>query len=417
MKILFLSGHLPSPRAWQAGQKTSYHICEFLGRAHDIHMLCFANHNEKAAFDGQGMEIFQSWDIVPVTQWTRSRGVLSSPRLPLSVAARSSRAFRSKLHHLMQTHPFDVVILDHTAMWQYANEFHDTTLRGGSAHDVLSQLWDRRASQTAAVWSRSALQFEAKRVRRWERDALSQLDFVVPHNAKDGSLLRELDPIVQQFVIQPWVSVQVFREASGSSTARQPQSIVFMGAFDRSENADAIAFAVREILPRVRDVISDFKFFAVGSHSEVIAAITDGVQNVIRTGFVEDIGSFLGGIQIALLPLRLGAGIKVKTLECMAAGLAVVTTPAGSEGISAQPGVHFVISKSVDELVDATIRLLRTPREAQRMGEAARAWFASEYDFERPMRAFESYLVASISTIKAPGTSVSLGAAVVTSKL
>ena len=398
MNILFLSGHLPSPRARQGGQKTSYHICEFLGRTHAIHLLCFANENERAAFDGFGMGVFRSCDIIPVTHWTRFCGAFSSARLPLSVAARSSRAFRSRLRRLLRVHRFDVVILDHTAMWQYANEFGSPILCGGSAHDVLSQLWDRRASQAKTIWQRSALRFEANRIRRWEQKALSRLDFVVPHNPKDGALLREQDPSIRQFVIHPWVSVRLTEGASCLNVVRQPHSIGFLGAFDRHENADAIAVAVREILPRVRAAVSDFHFFVAGSYSETIATITDGAPNVTRVGFVDDIGSFLSGIQIALLPLRQGAGIKIKTLECMAAGLAVVTTPVGAEGISAQAGVHLLVCKSADELVNATTHLLRAPGEAKRMGESARAWFASEYDFDRPMQTFESYLVESTPT-------------------
>jgi glycosyltransferase involved in cell wall biosynthesis len=400
MQILFLSAHLPSPRAHQGGQKTSYHICEFLGRRHEIHLLCFGTENELAVFDHRGMEIFHSWDIIPVDQWTRLRGVLSSPQLPLSVAARTSRKFRSKLRRLTKTHRFDVVILDSTAMWQYAGDVKRVALRGGSAHDVLSQLWDRRASQAVTMWSRPALRFEAERVRRWERNVLSQLDFVVPHNAKDGALLGALNPMVQQFVIHPWVSVRSPSVASPNETPasnmlRKPYSAVFWGALDRNENADAIAFAVRDILPLVRQVVPEFNFFVAGSHSEAVAPITDGVPNVIRTGFVDDIGGFLAGVQVGLLPIRQGAGIKIKTLECMAAGVAVVTTPVGAEGIAASHGVHFLIGETAQELASYAARLLRRPEEARQMGERARDWFASEYDFDRPLQALESYLVTN----------------------
>lgn len=401
MQILFLSAHLPSPRAWQAGQRVSYHICEFLGRRNDLHLLCFGTENELAAFDGQGMEIFHCWDVVPVSRWTRLRGVLSSPRLPLSVAARNSQAFRSKLRDLMQTHRFDAVILDHTAMWQYARNVRPAPLIGGSAHDVLIQLWDRRASQAAATWLRPAVCFEAKRIRRWERTALSQLDYVFTENAKDSALLAELDPNVPRFVIYPWVSIRVSSDSVATNTSRLPRSIVFWGALDRKENADAVAIAVREILPRVRKVVPDFQFFVAGSHSEAVAAITDGAPNVTRTGFVEDIGDFLRGIQVALLPLRQGAGIKIKTLECMAAGVAVVTTPVGAEGIAANPGVHFLIGESPEDLANSTIRLLRAPEDAREMGARARAWFASEYDFERRLQVLESYLVTNTQTRKA----------------
>jgi len=285
-------------------------------------------------------------------------------------------------------------------MWQYVNELAGVALCGGSAHDVLSQLWERRASHAAGKWSGAALRFELRRIRRWERSALSRLDFVVPHNTKDGALHAQLNPSVKRFVIHPWVSIRVSNETGASNSLRLPRSVVFWGALDRAENIDAVGLAVREIVPRVREAIPDFKFYVAGSRSEAVSSITDGVPNVMRVGFVDDIAGFLSGMQVGLLPLRQGAGVKIKTLECMAAGVAVVTTPVGAEGIAAKPGVHFLIGESSDELANSTIRLLRAAEDAQGMGERARAWFASEYDFERPLHALESYLATNTQAHK-----------------
>ncbi len=172
--------------------------------------------------------------------------------------------------------------------------------------------------------------------------------------------------------------------------------MVFWGALDRAENIDAVAVAVSEIVPPLREAVPDFKFYVAGSHSEAVASVTDGVPNVVRTGFVDDIGSFLSGMQMALLPIRLGAGIKVKTLECMAAGVAVVTTPVGAEGINATHGAHFLIGDTPQKLARYAKQLLRSPEEARQMGERARTWFESEYDFGRPMAVLESFLVANV---------------------
>ena len=68
MEILFLSGHLPSPRAQQGGQKTSYYICEFLARKHEVHLLSFVTEDEVQSFRAEDMGIFRSWDLVPVTK-------------------------------------------------------------------------------------------------------------------------------------------------------------------------------------------------------------------------------------------------------------------------------------------------------------------------------------------------------------
>src|ERR1700731_3636187 len=398
MELLFLSAHLPSPNAWQAGQKIGYHICEFLARKHRVHLLAFATESELESFCGEGAGIFHCWDAIPVNNSTRLRGVISSSRLPVAVGARNSSAFRRKLRQLFQTHRFDVVLLNHTAMWQYTNYLADVPLRGGIAHDVLSQLWDRRASRAARGVSSWAFRFESKRILEWERQALSKLDFVVSLSAKDDALLVQLKPEVKRLVIQPWVACPA-NVGSILESARKPNGVVFWGALDRAENIDAVALAVREIVPRVREAVPDFKFYVAGSRSEAVASVTDGVPNVVRTGFVNDIGGFLSGMQGGLRPLRQGAGVKIKTLECMAAGVAVVTTAVGAEGIAAARGVHFLIGETPQDLARYTVQLLRRPEDARQMGERARAWFASEYDFGRPMAVLESFLVANTRRI------------------
>jgi len=399
MRILFLSTHLPSPHSRQGGQRTSYHVSEFLSRRHEMHLLCFGTESELAVFDGQGMEIFRSWDIVPVSRWARMRGVLSSPGLPLSVAARNSGTFRGKLHRLTKSHRFDVVILDHTAIWQYASQLGSAPLCVGLMHDVLTQLWERRAGGARNGLSKLILSMEAKRIRRWEQRALSQLNLVVAQSEKDSVLLGQLNPNTPRFLIQQWVSVSVSSSPAETTTVREPSSVVFWGALDRSENTDAVAYALREIFPRVREDVPSAKFYIAGNNSEGIASITDGAPQVIRTGFINNIGPFLSSMEVALLSLRQGAGIKVKTLECMAAGVAVVTTPVGAEGIAAKHGVHFLIGETALELASYTVQLLRKPEEARQMGERAQEWFASKYDFDKHMAAFESRLVVNAQRI------------------
>ena len=410
MDLLFLSAHLPVPTARQAGQKVAYYICEFLARRHRVHLLAFATESELESFRGEGAEIFHCWDATLVNNSTRLRGVISSLPLPVAVGARNSSAFRCKLRKILQTHRFDVVLLDHMAMWQYSNYLADVPLRGGIAHDVLSQLWERRLSRAVRGVSKWALRFESKRICEWERQALSKLDFVVSLSAKDDALLVELDSKVKRHVIQPWVACPAKVDSIWESP-RKPKSVVFWGALDRAENIDAVKLAVREIVPRVRELVPDFRFYVAGSHSEAVASITQGVPNVIRTGFVDDIGGFLAEMQVGLLPLRQGAGIKIKTLECMAAGVTVVTTPVGAEGIAAAHGVHFLVGETAQELASYTARLLLRPEETRQMGEHARAWFASEYDFGRPMAVLESSLVANTGVIarRSPSGSRTIG--------
>ena len=391
MQILFLSGHLPSPRARQGGQKTSYYVCEFLARKHELHLLSFVTEDEIQSFRAEDMVIFRSWDLVPVTKWTRLCGILAAPRLPISIAVRFGEEFRRKLKKLVRDCSYNVAILDHTAMWQYKDMLDSVGLVVGSAHDVMSQLWSRRAANAGhPVW-RWLSKREYKRVVSWERSAVRKLDFVSTQCEKDSRLLCALDPTVPQCPIQPWHTPAP--DINPRATTREPLTVVFWGAMNRSENVDAVRFAITEIVPRIRAQVPEFRFVVAGSHGDSVRELREFQHpNVVVTGYVEDIHGLLSRMQVALLPLRLGAGIKVKTLECMAAGVAVVTTPIGIEGIGGMHGNDYLLGESPDELASHVVRLLNSPPECEALGESARKMVRSEHQFAASLEKFCSFL-------------------------
>jgi glycosyltransferase involved in cell wall biosynthesis len=403
MRILFLSGHLPSSTARQAGQRTSYHICEFLSRRHQVHLLAFANRDEMSTCNPEAMRIFASWEIVPITTAKRMAAVIRALRLPFAVATRWQRGFQEKVEQLLHTQEFDVAILDHTAMWQYAGTVSPVPLRGASAHDVLSQLWRRKAqnSKPPRAW---ILSREQKRLLRWERAVLQKLEFVAAHNQKDAQLLAEISPTTAQCPIQPWSSVDL-TERAAQNVSRERNSIVFWGAMNRRENIDAVEFGTREILPKIAAEFPDFKFYVAGADSDKLLELKSLDPRIQLTGFVSDIAAFLSTKQIALLPLRLGAGIKVKTLECMAAGLAVVATSVGAEGIAGQHGRDYLIGDRVQELSAHVVRLLRSPELCADLGRNAQEVVRNEHGFERPMERLEEFLLERVARSATSSTS------------
>lgn len=386
MNILFVSGHLPSPKARQAGQKVSYQLCRFVARRHRVDLLSFATATESEDWDPAAMDVFATREVVPITMAARFLGLAVAPRLPLAVAARNKRSFRTAISTTGRANRPDVILFDNMPMWQYAGDVRSGVLRVGIAQDVLSQLWTRKADNWRGLGAFAA-RAEARRLRRWETSTLHKLDLVCALSDKDSQLLSALEQGVRQCVLQPW-----FSRPSGTSLSpadKQDNSIVFAGAFDRRENVDAVVFAATEILPRVAAQFPQCAFHLAGAACEKLPKQIVQRPGVRVEGFVPDLQAYLSHMQIALLPLRLGAGIKIKVLEAMAAGLAVVTTPVGAEGIEAQDGVHFLVGTRAEELARHTIVLLQNPGVRAQMGERAREFIQSNYDFERSARNFE----------------------------
>lgn len=385
MKILFASAHLPSSTARQAGSRTSYAICEWLTQSHEVHLLSFATPLEIETFDEAQRSIFASCKVFPVSNKDRLLGLLRSPALPLLIAARSSGSFAEAFQKIQQTTPFDVVILDHGQMLQYLPLCDPRSVTVGSLHDIYSQMWERRTSSEQSSLKSSLYRMETNRVLRWEAAAFHATDLLVAHSDKDRDIVAsKSQPKNPPTYIHP--KIEPLRTAVLPATERPPHRLLYWGAMNRKENVDAVTWAVQEILPRVRRAIPDAEFCIAGYGSEAIDPALKSAPGVHVVGFVEDIAAMMASMTAALLPLRLGAGIKIKTLECMAAGLPVITTEVGAEGTGIQHGEHALIHSTAEELADACILILRDAEASSTLSAAGQKKVQQFHDFDQKMK-------------------------------
>ena len=392
MNILFLTAHLPSPVCRQAGQKTTYFACEWLARrGHSVHLLSFATPAELACFRPDDMKGFASYEIVPVTLGSRLTAVLAHPQVPLLPVSRWSGEFQSKLRRLLNAHRFDYAYLDFTGMMLYSSCLKSIPVVSVMEVDVSFRTWERLSECAPDPVRKFAYAFEARRMRSWELRKLRDMDIVLLQSTKEQEMLGELLPGQTFHLLRPWIELHRKRTFVPHAE-REPGSLVFWGAMDRQPNCDAVVHAVSDILPRVALQQPQFRYNVVGNAPpEPWRRRFDNSQTMI-CGFVEDAFAVLSSKRIALLPMRLGAGIKVKVLECMAAGLAVVTTPEGIEGISGREGVHFLVGRSDQELADHVVALLSDCDRAAALGRRAREMVLENHSFESPLARLESLI-------------------------
>jgi glycosyltransferase involved in cell wall biosynthesis len=106
-------------------------------------------------------------------------------------------------------------------------------------------------------------------------------------------------------------------------------------------------------------------------------------EAVELTGYVDDIRPVVAGSSLAVIPLRIGGGTRLKVLEAMALGTPVVSTPKGIEGLDVQPGEHLLVGATPAEFAEAVIRLLQSPELRLRIAGCAAAHVQAHYDWER----------------------------------
>jgi glycosyltransferase involved in cell wall biosynthesis len=166
-----------------------------------------------------------------------------------------------------------------------------------------------------------------------------------------------------------------------------PPTVVFAGGFRHHPNVDAAVW-LSGIFPRVLEQVPDARLDIVGHEptEEVQRLSTDAVT---IHGSVPDVTPFLDRAAVVAAPIRIGGSMRMKVLEALAAGKALVATPRAAEGVEAVPGEHFLLARSEQELVDMLVDALLDPSRRRELAISARVWAADNLSWEPSVAAFE----------------------------
>ncbi|HEV8533241.1 MAG TPA: glycosyltransferase family 4 protein [Methylomirabilota bacterium] len=193
----------------------------------------------------------------------------------------------------------------------------------------------------------------AWRTRRREVGVYGRADLVLALTEDDRRALQQAVPGAVTAVLP--CTYPVARDVPGF-VQRSPRSVLFVGGFRHSPNVDAMLFFCRQILPLVRRSLPDVTVTIVGDAppKEVIALSSAQVR---VTGWVPRVEPYLASHCLSIAPLRFGAGLKGKIVEAMGAGLPVVTTSVGAEGMELVHGGTALIADSAETFADSIVRL------------------------------------------------------------
>ncbi|MEN6520918.1 MAG: glycosyltransferase [Armatimonadota bacterium] len=151
----------------------------------------------------------------------------------------------------------------------------------------------------------------------------------------------------------------------------QTSDLLFVGNFNHPPNADAVRYFCKEIFPTVQKQIPDIKLHVVGGNPpEDIKLLAS--DNIIVTGYVENLPDYLKMARVSVSPLRYGAGMKGKVGEALAWGLPVVTTSIGAEGMDLTHGHNVLIGDTPDEFASQVVNLYRDRGLWERLSQAGK---------------------------------------------
>jgi glycosyltransferase involved in cell wall biosynthesis len=178
-----------------------------------------------------------------------------------------------------------------------------------------------------------------------------------------------------------------------SGAAQERNGLVFIGSMDWMPNIDGVRWFAQEALPIIRRRRKDLPVTIVGrTPSSSIQALATSDPYIKVTGTVPDVRPFLWGSSVSIVPLRIGGGTRLKIYESMAAGVPVVSTRVGAEGLDVVDRETIALADTPDEFARSVLDLVDDAGARARMSARALDLVAARYSWERVSLEFEQIL-------------------------
>jgi glycosyltransferase involved in cell wall biosynthesis len=230
-----------------------------------------------------------------------------------------------------------------------------------------------------------------KILRRLEIAATQEADLVIACSKNDEAVFQNLNHEVNSVVIPNGVSIPNSRTLMHI----EQNSVVFIGLLSYSPNEDAIKYYVKKVHPLVKAKAPDATLTVIGKNPpKWLVDCSKNDPSVRVLGFVENAQSIISSASVCICPVRQGSGTRLKLLEYMSAGKAVVTTTAGCEGVEVSHKEHVLIADTELEFAKSVLYLLRNEKERNRMGKNASGLVRKKYDWDKLRKLFISTVLA-----------------------
>jgi glycosyltransferase involved in cell wall biosynthesis len=310
--------------------------------------------------------------------YARLAANLLSP-VPYSVATHNSPRMREAARTHAARHKVDLFQLEWSA---YAGTLRDVpdARTVVVAHNVEAVIWRRYYETERSFLQRRFIKNQWKKWRRFETRVFQQAGRVVAVSPEDAAVIRAEFGSPRVDVVDNGIDRAYYESVE---PRREPNHILFLGSLEWRPNLDAVGLLLDRVLPEVLAREPSARLSLVGRNP--LPALVRRVQGMDRVELhanVADVRPFLGQCGVMAVPLRIGGGSRLKILEALAAGLPVVSTQVGAEGLCLRGGADLVVVPDVAQMAPALVEVIRHPDWAQEMAERGRRFVREHYDWD-----------------------------------
>jgi len=377
-RLLVIDEEFPYPL--NSGKRLrTYNLLRELARRHDVSFLAYG------VEDSDAYRHFHSAGFAPIAvdpPDLRQEGFLFYAKLAANVLSRYpfivtrhfTGRFEARLRRALRENRYDAVLCEWSPYARYIRGLTGVK-KIVVAHNIESFIWRRYEEQEQNPIRRLYITLQCAKVERFERACFHWADGATAVSADEAKVIQDLGVPYRVAVIENGVDTEYF---SGKGSA-DPDRIVFSGAMDWRPNQDAAEFLIQDILPLIRKIRPEVTVTLVGRKPPPRIQALGQIPGVTVTGTVDDVRPYVREAAAFVVPLRIGGGSRLKILEAMALGKAVVSTSIGAEGLRLENERNILLADSPDAFAAAVLRTLADVELQQSLGAAGRALVEHEY--------------------------------------
>lgn len=301
---------------------------------------------------------------------------LLAPR-PRSLVAAHSPELAELTARALRQHRYDLILASELDMLPYARAQRGVPillddLELGVYRGGLSRRHPRRARLRAYLtWFKLGV---------YLRRELPHVAACTVVSEQERVHVRTIAPAYERVSVVP--NAVDLASYAGCSREPQPNTLVFSGSLSYGPNFDGLRWFLGEVFPRIQRAVPGVRLRVTGSTQGIDRGALPGGSAVEYTGYVDDIRPVVAGSWASVVPLRHGAGTRLKILEAMALGTPVVSTTKGAEGLAITSGDDCLVQDDPDGFARGVVDLLQSSALRSRLADGGRRLVGSRYDWQ-----------------------------------
>jgi O-antigen biosynthesis protein len=387
LRVLFVSPYPICPPV-HGGGVFMYQTLRELARLAEVHVVELLDLEEQEK-DNEELRRFcasAEWIIRPT----------GNPKGWGSVLPRAVREFANGdvewlIHRQIYTRQIDVIQLEYLPMAQYGGPYR-RIVSALFEHDIYFQSIGRGLEHLSGSLDALKARVEYLRALRYELRALPRCDQVQVCTAENREYLLSFLPHLAAKVRDGMRAGIETRRYDFQPCGREPRTMLFVGSFRHDPNRIAVDWFVRHVLPLILKREPAARLVIAGSDPPPPHIYGGASSSIDMLGYVDDVREPLGRYAVFVCPILSGSGVRVKLLEAFAAGIPVVSTTVGAEGLARKDAEFCVLADDPARFAESVLALFADPERAALMARRARAEVETNWDMAAiTARLVESY--------------------------